>query len=461
MVRWDMTRSLRLGFVIPDSGEAWDSVHQGIGYVAAFAKQELAVDEIGVFRTFGRTPAELTAFLAREWDVLGLTMTAVTIGEAAAVAAQAKALPRPPVVVLGGAHVTSEEVACLAQVPAADFGVVGEGELTYVELVRALSDRSQIPSVAGLVYRDDAGVAHKTAPRPWEPVLERFPPPDRALFDYPYDFHSIIGTRGCPFACSFCNSSANWGRRYRVRTPRSIRAEIESVLTQFQDNRFFAFNDDIFNVKKEWVLEVCAEIAQTGARWWIRGLKAELVDEEMADAFAASNCIGGACGVESADNRVLKVIGKGTTIEKVMRGVDLLYARDLCLIGQFMIGNLGDTLETAKKSIAAASRFKESTFGIAYPIPHTKLHDYVTAENRLLKEPMPIRHRGRVIDWVVFDTPEFPAEDRVEAVRLALDARVYHNVDYSAETLVAEAEADHPLRPLGATDSRVPSAGSV
>jgi radical SAM superfamily enzyme YgiQ (UPF0313 family) len=456
---------MRLGFIIPDQHEPWDSVHQGIGYVAAYAKKVLPVREVAVFRTHGRSEEDLAAFLARDWDVLALTMTAVTIGEAAHISRQAKKLARPPKIVIGGAHATSEEENIFTQVELADYIVIGEGEVTFAETVRVALEGGDPSQVLGLAWRDADGVAHKNAPRPWEQDLERFPPPDRTLFEYSYNFHSIIGTRGCPFACSFCNSSANWGRRYRVRKPSAIADEIRGVVELYGKDRFFAFNDDIFNVKKEWVLAVCEEIRKLNVRWWIRGLKAELVDAEMVDAFAASNCIGGACGVESADNTVLKVIGKGTTIEKVMRGVDLLYSRNMCLIGQFMIGNLGDTLETAKKSIAAAKNFKESTFGIAYPIPHTKLFDYVKQYGLMLEKPVPIVHRGKTIDWVLFSTPEFSVEDRVEAVRLALEAKVYHNVDYSKEidNLPAlppdpVAAEEEEVRPLGRTNSRVPTA---
>jgi radical SAM superfamily enzyme YgiQ (UPF0313 family) len=423
---------MRLGFIVPDRAEPWDSVHQGIGYVAAFAVQELPIDEVAVFRTYQRSPQDLTAFLERGWDVLGLTLTAVTVDECAAIAREAKALAKPPRIVLGGAHVTSEEEHIFVEVPLADYAVVGEGELTYVELLRAIRGDVKFADVLGLVYRDDAGVVRKNAERPWEQDLERFPAPDRSLFQYHYNFHSIIGTRGCPFACTFCNSSANWGRRYRVRSPKAIADEIRAVQAKYGNEKYFAFNDDIFNVKKQWVLEVCEEIRKTGARWWIRGLKAELVDEEMVDAFARSNCIGGACGVESADNRVLKTIQKGTTIERLMNGVDLLYSRNLCLIGQFMIGNMGDTLETVTNSIELSKRFKEKTFGIAYPIPHTTLFDYVHKFGLMVDPPVPITHEGRVIDWIKFATPEFTVEERLEAVRRALQAQVYHNVDYAA-----------------------------
>ncbi|HZS41083.1 MAG TPA: radical SAM protein [Polyangia bacterium] len=436
---------MRLGFIIPDVAEPWDSVHQGIGYVAAFAKQELPGCECAVFRTYGRERSEVREFVARGWDLLGLTMTAVTVHEASRIARMPRLFGLPSKVVLGGAHVTSEEEAVFEQVPGADFAIVGEGEHTFVELARALASGGELGAIAGLMFRDARGI-HKNPPRPWEPDLERFPPPDRTLFEYPYHFHSIIATRGCPFACAFCNSSANWGRRYRVRKPSAIADEMRAVIALYGKDRPFAFNDDIFNIKKEWVLEVCDELRRLDVKWWIRGLKVELVDEEMVDAFASSGCLGGACGIESADNGVLKQLGKGTTIEKMLRGVELFRARGVHLLGQFMIGNLGDTIETVKRSIEVAKRFDESTFGIAYPIPHTKLYDYVKQHGLFLDPPVPIPWGDQVIDYVKFATPEFTVEERLEAVRLALEARVYREVDYSKP----------PPGEFGATDSRVP-----
>jgi radical SAM superfamily enzyme YgiQ (UPF0313 family) len=423
---------VRIGFIIADRGEMWDSVHQGIGYVAAYAVQELPIDEVAVLRTYQTSFDDLQKFIERDWDVLAITLTAMGVAETAGIARRVKRLARPPRIVIGGAHVTAEHEHIFEHVPLADYAVVGEGELTFVELMRALRGECALADVRGLVYRDDHGQLRTNPERPWEQNLERFPPPDRRLFQYHYNFHSIIGTRGCPFACTFCNSSSNWGRRYRVRAPKAIADEIRAVQALYGDEKFFAFNDDIFNIKKEWVLDVCDEIRKTGARWWIRGLKAELVDEEMVDALARSNCIGGACGVESADNRVLKTIQKGTTIERLMNGVALLQSRNLSLIGQFMIGNMGDTLETVTNSIELSMRFKERTFGIAVPIPHTTLYDYVQKFGLMLKEPVPIVHEGRVIDRILFATPEFTVEERLEAVRRALAAKVYQNVDYAA-----------------------------
>ena len=94
-----------------------------------------------------------------------------------------------------------------------------------------------------------------------------------------------------------------------------------------------------------------------------------------------------------------------------------------------MIGNIGDTLETVRRSIEVASHFKEATFGLAFPIPRTALFDYVTAHSLFLDEPAPVVYQGRVIDEIVFATPEFTVEERIEAVLLAINAGVYRTGD--------------------------------
>lgn len=420
---------MRVGFVIPDRVYPWAAVHLGIGYVASFAVSKGLVDECAVFRSHGRSGEELQAFLERSWDVLGLTLTEDAVEEANEINLLTRKLATPPLSVLGGAYVTTHQSLVFEQLRHTDFAVVGEGERTFCELLRCLRGEGELADVAGLLYRDSNGSIRENPRRPWEEDLDVFPPPDRSLFTYPYDYHSIIGTRGCPFSCTFCNSSANWGRHYRVRRPASIAAEIRAVIDRYGDDKYFEFCDDAFNLRKQWVLEVCNEIASTGARWWIRGIKAELIDAEVADALASSNCIGGACGVESADNSVLRRIGKGTTIERILRGAELLYSRGLCLNGQFMIGNIGDSLESVRLSIATASRFQEAVFGIACPIPHTALFDYVEKHSLFLKEPVPVVHEGRVVDYILFATPEFTVEERLEAIRLAIDAGLYQDPD--------------------------------
>ncbi len=423
---------MRIAFIIPDKEMRWDSVHQGVGYVAAYLNRHFPVSECRVLRTYGLSEDEQLEFLRQDWDVVGLTLTTPAVKEAVWLCQKVKELGNAKIV-LGGAEVTTVEEDILTQIPDADFAVIGEGEITFCELMKSLAGECDISTVKGLAYRNSDGEIKQNTIREFEKDLDQFPHPDRTLFEYDYDFHSMIGTRGCPYHCTFCNSSSNWRHQYRVRSPEAVYDEVKYIVDLYGREKYFAFNDDAFNIKKQWVIDVCALLKKLGVKWWIRGLRAGLVTEEVADSLAGSGCMGGAVGVESADNEALKTMRKATNIEEILKGVEIMVSRGLDVTGQFIIGNHGDTLETVKKSLAIAHCFFRATFGIAYPIPHTYLYDYVMKNDLLLKERIPIEHNGKIIDWVLFDTPQFTVEERFEAVRLAIEAKVYHGIDYDAD----------------------------
>lgn len=422
---------MKAGFIIPDKLEPWDSVHQGIGYVAAYAEKEGLLDEWGVFRTHGASHEALAAFLKMEWDLIGLTLTRNTVFEAKVITSLVKKTG-PAKIVVGGSEVTTIREQIFNQMPQIDYAVIGEGEKTFAELVSYLKHGGgHEPDIPGLGFRKKDGTLCINPPRAFEMNLENFPYPDRKKFLYDYPIHSLIGTRGCPFHCTFCNSSDNWGHRYRERRPKAISEEIQTIIGNDGSKKIFAFNDDMFNLKRAWVREVCRELKHLGVSWWVRGLRSSLMTEEIADLMAGSGCVGVGCGIESASNEALRAMKKAASIEDMMRGVKYLRDRNIHVVGQFIIGNQADTLETVKASIACAHQFSEATFGIAYPIRETYLDRYVREHDLMLREPYPVTFDGKIIDWIIFDTPHFPVEERLKGINLAIENRFYHNIDYN------------------------------
>ncbi len=425
---------MKIAFIIPDKEMMWDSVHQGVGYVAEYVTKNVPeVDEIRVFRTFDKTQEQLDSFLDYQWDVVGITLTTPAVKEVRPICESIKQSSIATIVV-GGAEVTAIEEEIFEQLPLIDYAIVGEGEKTFAALLHCLQNGEDMGGVTGLVYKSSDQEICKNKPRQFNDDLGEFPWPDRTLFEYDYKFHSIIGTRGCPYHCTFCNSSANWKHRYRLRPPKDVYKEIKQTVALYGRNKYFSFNDDAFNINRKWVVEVCRLIAKLNVRIWIRGMRAGLVTLEVADALKAAGCFGVAVGVESADNAALKIMRKATNIEEIIRGVEILKGSGIDNItGQFIIGNQGDTLETVKKSLEVAKVFSKPTFGIAYPIPNTALYDYVKENDYFLPERVPIKHKGKIIDWILFDTPHFTLKERFEAVDLAIKAKMYHGIDYSDE----------------------------
>jgi anaerobic magnesium-protoporphyrin IX monomethyl ester cyclase len=409
---------MRIAFIIPDKMPSsehsdnlleyqCDAVHQGIGYVAAYANKHFPVDECQVLRTSDATEKELISFLEQKWDVIGITLSLFSLREAAEISGIIKSIG-PTKIVVGGAEVSAIQEEVLRLCPHVDYAIYGEGEITFCELLWCIKNGGDLLKIDGFIFRDENGNILKNPAREFENDLDVFPYPDRGLFRYQYDYHSIIGTRGCPFRCTFCNSSRVWGHKYRLRNPESIFDELKYILELFGNNKLFIFQDDTFNYNKKWMEDVCNVIKELRISWRIRGFRASLATDDIAELLKESGCVGLSCGVESANNDALIAMKKGSTFEEILKGVNVLQNKGIPVVGNFMIGNLGDTLETVKESLEYAHLFSQADFRITYPIPYTYLYDYLRANNLFLSEPIPIRFKDTVVGRILFHTPEFP-----------------------------------------------------
>ncbi len=431
---------MRIGFIILDRNPTrefsdnlleyqCDAVHLGIGYIAAFAQKNIAHCECQVLRTSDSSLADILKFLDYGWDLIGMTSSLFSLHEAANISSIAKKIGKSKIVI-GGPEVSTLQENILAVCPSIDYAIYGEGEITFVELIRCIKRRDNFAKVGGLIFRNEYGVIIKNVPRRFEDNLEIFPYPDRQLFTYDHAYHSIIGTRGCPFHCSFCNSTQIWGNKYRMRKPISVIKEIEYILKLYGKEKLFIFQDDTFNFNEKWTVDVCTMIKELKIAWRVRGIRASLITEKIAEILVESGCVGIACGVESASDSSLRVMNKNTTIDGIVKGVNMLKNKGIHIVGNFMIGNLGDTFDTVKQSLEYAHMFTQADFRITYPMKNTYLYDYLTTNNLFLPEPIPIIYKESIVGRILFATPEFSVDERIEAINLALKAKLLHNVEY-------------------------------
>ena len=136
---------MRVGFVVPDRVRPWEGIHLGVGYVAAYAQERLPDLEVAVLMTSVHSDDQaLDAFLSQDWDVLGFSVTSHGYAESKQIVAKAKRLSDAKIV-LGGPEVTTHKAKVLREIPAADFAVLGEGEITFYELLDSL--RRSAPTV--------------------------------------------------------------------------------------------------------------------------------------------------------------------------------------------------------------------------------------------------------------------------------------------------------------------------
>lgn len=406
--------------------------HPGLAYIAALLKSHGHQIKILDYNLHGPNPIQ--EFFREDYDLIGLSATSFTFRQALEIARQIKAEDKNMITVLGGPHVPLGMESVLA--PEIDYAIYGEGEFTVLELVDLLEKRRQpqfaeLDAIAGLIYKNGNG-STINPPRPRLAELDRLPFPAFELFDMDqYGIYPLLTSRGCPFGCSFCSIKAIWGTQWRARSPENIVAEIEHARRSFAwERKPFNILDDSFNVEPERVGRFCDLLIHKGLniKWFSAGFRADRVSLPLALKMKEAGCVAVSVGIESANDEVLEKIEKKETMAEIAAGIDNLVQAGIPVQGQFMIGNIGDTLETVKKSFAfaRAQRFANVGFYMALPYPKTKLWDYVNEKGRFLQEDYTKFHHFS--SQPVFETPEFSAEERSEAYtrgrRLALRIRI-------------------------------------
>lgn len=415
---------MKVGLVNPSRASAV-GMPLGLAYLASYARQRDPSLEFAILDAGVSTAQEIDDFVASPHDVVGISTTYATYNEGEDLARRIRAANPGVTLVVGGPYVSIVGDKAVLDGPF-DFGVYGEGELTFSELLGRLTTSEtrdgDFQDINGLILRHGATATTNPA-RPLIADVDSLPMPAYDLIRMDrYDQHAVLLARGCPFKCCFCSSNATWKRKVRRRSVGEVVSEIQ-YLQKHYPPKALAFNDDTFNIKLSVVHEFCDEIRRRGLRliWSCQGFRADNIDVETARLMKRAGCVSVSIGIECANNRVLKTIGKGFQIEAIEEGIRTLNRGGILNItGQFMIGNPGETLETVEESIEFAKRVPLSgvSFYPAIPFPSTGLWDYVVEKGTFLVEP-DCRNFDKVSPKIIFETEEFPREDRLKAIQRA------------------------------------------
>lgn len=263
---------------------------------------------------------------------------------------------------MGGGIVTSDPETAMLAIPEIDYGMIGEGELTIVELVDALTHDKDLHEVDGLIFRDQYGCLIRTASRKEIENLDSLPIPDYEGFDYGeyliknpdisdegkrYSQVSVIGGRSCKFNCTFCFHPS--GSKYRQRSLDSIFKEID-WLTKRYNISYIALREELFATDNERVRQFCKRIKKYDFDWSIQ-LRIDNVNQELVDILKNTRCRYIFVGVESAVDKILHSMHKGITVEQIENALEMLYQAGLNSRSGVIMGDTMETVETAEETI--------------------------------------------------------------------------------------------------------------
>ncbi len=326
-------------------------------------------------------------------DLVGISVTTASFTKAVSVAKEVKA-QLDVTVIAGGPHVTALPHETL-QNSCFDIGVIGEGELTIVELANQLQSGEGLSNVRGIVYRE-SGMVHRNSERPYIEDLDSVPFPARHLLS-PLEAYrptpsaykclpqaTMITSRGCPYNCTFCDRSV-FGSRYRARSARSVVDEVE-MLVEKHHAKEIRFWDDTFNIDAHRVVQICEEIRTRGidSQWTCLG-RINRMNAEVLNAMAKSGCWQVDYGIESGNQELLDGISKGLTLDMIRTVTEMTRRAGIRMRGFFMLGLPGETEETMRQTIEFAKTLNLSAavFHITTPFPGTELYKTVLDSGEL------------------------------------------------------------------------------
>jgi anaerobic magnesium-protoporphyrin IX monomethyl ester cyclase len=287
------------------------------------------------FLVVGLTPDQVAAAIPADSDVVGVSTSFSHDWPLVREVVQAirERLP-DALVVAGGEHATAMPDHCLADCPALDVVVLGEGEETLCDLIDALGTRP-FEQVPGLAWRD-AHLVRRSEPRSRMVALDDLPTPawDLVPFESYLDAgvgigmhrgrtYPILATRGCPYRCTFCSSPQMWTTRYSVRSPANVLAEITAAIEQYDiDN--VDFYDLTMIIRRSWIVEFCDLAIASGEPFSFQlpsGTRTEQIDAEVCRLLAAAGCSSFTCAPESGSAAMLERIGKRVDLDHMLATV--------------------------------------------------------------------------------------------------------------------------------------------
>lgn len=329
----------------------------GIAYVSAALKATGRHVITYNFNYKKATVAELLSKLIEEYqiDVIasgGLTTQYPELREIFETAKQIK----PDIITwVGGGIITASPLPAMEALEYADYGMIGEGDITICELAEAMEGKRELASVDGLIYRDPAQTGWIiTNPRKEVEDLDQLPIPDYEGFEYEQAInkanfelnaeHSgmVAFSRSCPFNCTFCFHPS--GTKYRKRSLPNILKEVDYLIETYHIESLY-ITDELFALRKEELTAFCKAMQERNLTYMM-ALRVDLVNMEMLIQLKESGCYCIAFGLESADNSILESMNKHITIEQIEHALQMCRDIDLNTTGNFIFGDEAETVET-------------------------------------------------------------------------------------------------------------------
>lgn len=365
---------------------------QGLCNLAAVTRENdfktYIVDSAALGLSYDETVKEV---LTHSPDYVGITAVTISIYNAAKVAKMLKSVDRDIPVIIGGPHVTAVPEETLERFPEFDIGVVGEGEVTLMELLKGIEEGKELRGIDGLVTRDKGSIKVTQSrelikdldalPLPaWDllPDLRKYYRPPAFSFNK-LPSTSLITSRGCPGQCTFCDRSV-FGNKVRAYSAEYV-IDMITHLVENYGIRDIIVDDDNFMLFKPRMRDICNKLIENDFDLtWSCNSRVDIVDPDILSLARKAGCWQIAYGIESGSQEILNLIKKKITLSKIKTTLKWTKKAGIKTKGFFMIGHPTETKETIRATIDFAKSADLDDFQMSMFTPFPKTEIYRNAE---------------------------------------------------------------------------------
>jgi len=374
----------------------------GILSIIAYLKQEGYDNNILIDQHATKEPTVSVLEKVRDFDpdVIGFnSITDINMGiQAVKIAEKVKQFNPNVKNVFGNYHATFNHRRLLEKYPFIDICVRGEGEITFLELIKTIESQKEPENVRGITYRNSQGKIKINEDRPLIKDLDSLPFPDRSIlgkvqysqnyggFNADYGkFTTIQSSRGCTFNCAFCSQSKVSHQRWRGKSVDRVIEELQYLEELGYTNLYWV--DDNFTNKPKRTIELCREIRKNQLDFiWISEQRVDLVSKNLIENMRKAGCRTISLGIESANQRILDYFNKQITPKMALDAANTIKDANIdFLMGTFIIGAPTETLEEIKRTFEFACQLNIDfpQFHIFGAIPGTKVWDDLVKSRKI------------------------------------------------------------------------------
>lgn len=391
---------MKILLVVYDNDSFIQIFPMGLSYIAAMLRKNGHEVQIYNQDMFHYPDEHLTEYLDKnKFDVVGLSIIGgyYEYRKLLKISQAINKSKSRPFYIIGG-HGPSPEPEFFLRKSQADAVVIGEGEDTVIELLKAIGDRGSFSSIKGIAFREGGKITVNER-RPFIKDIDSLPLPAYDLF--PVDYYKLrrvpnctnrdfvidmISGRGCVFECNFCY---RMDEGFRPRSNQVIIDEIIFLKQKYGIN-YVAFQDELLMSSIKRTVSLCEDFirAKLNIKWNCNG-RLNFAKPDVLKLMKQAGCVFINYGIEAMDNQVLKNMKKNLTVDQVIKGVEATLAAGISPGLNIIFGNIGDNEETLNKGVEFLLKYDDGaqlrTIRPVTPYPGCELYRYAI-EKGLLKD---------------------------------------------------------------------------